>query len=92
MDNELYKQLDALIAEGDEVKTRRFVLEHLKEFPEKDREQIMGELVQEAFDELSGASSIHELQKQGLAIAESIENAQEKLEDKKKMLDIKESL
>lgn len=93
MDNELHKQLEALIKRGDEEKVRSFVVEHLKEFPKKDQDELIVGLVEDALSaDADGETAVSNFRKHGFLVAKEIEKAQEELGIKEKLLDIKESL
>ena len=93
MDNDVYKRLRALIEQGDETVARNFLIEHINEVPKEDRDDIIVSLVEEALSKSSSEErALADLRKQGFAIADDIQNAQTKVQDKLKILDLKEKL
>lgn len=92
MPDNLFKDFMALLDRNDEAGARAFLVEHLKEFPQETQDAIIMAFVEEALGKgAEEARLIADFQKQGLEAIDALEQSKRELEDKKKMLEIKES-
>ncbi|HVN26593.1 MAG TPA: hypothetical protein VMT99_03010 [Candidatus Paceibacterota bacterium] len=93
MTNDIVERLQEVVAAGDEAAAREFVMQHLHEFSDEDRRAIIVSLATEALsrdaEEIDGLLS---LQENGVKTVHALEKIQEKIDDKRRLLDIKESI
>jgi hypothetical protein len=69
----LIDQFFAIIDKGDEEKARKFLLEHLKEFPEESKNAIIAAFVEEAITkQADGSALIAALKNEGLKTAHTM--------------------
>jgi hypothetical protein len=88
----LRKEFSAIMGRGDEKSAREFLVSHLKEFPQETQDTIIMAFVEEALGKSAEESKlIADFQKQGLEAMDELEKSKQELEDKKKMLELKES-
>ena len=82
-----------VVETGDEAAARRFIIDHLKEFPKDAQEKMITaffvDAVGKAADQIDDKT---ELQKEALAAFSGIEKAEKKLVDEKKKADLKAEL
>ncbi|MDE2018851.1 MAG: hypothetical protein KGJ13_00720 [Patescibacteria group bacterium] len=91
--DDLYKDFMAIVDRGDEKAAREFLVSHLKEFPQETQDAIIMAFVEEALGKSAEETKlIADFQKQGLAAIDELEKSKQELEDKKKMLELKESM
>jgi hypothetical protein len=89
----LRKEFLAIVDRGDERAAREFLVTHLKEFPRDTQDAIIMAFVEEALGKgAEEAKLIADFQKQGLEAIDDLEKSKRELEDKKKMLELKESV
>ena len=88
----LQQELEAVIKTGDEAKFRRFVSEHMREFPKDVQDDIIVALLEEALGQNNTEQLIGDFQRRGVIALDILGKAQEELEREKKLREIKESL
>jgi len=93
MPEHLQKEFIKLLKEGDEQAARRFLVEHLKEFPQETQDAIIMSFVEEALGKSAEeAKLIADFQESGLREIDELEKSKQQLEEKKKMIELKESM
>lgn len=89
----LYNELRRVIDEGAEDKVWRFLVDHFREFPPPVQEAIIVGLFQKGLKDMAEAESmVTEVQKAGLAAVHVLQRFKKELEDKKRMLEVKETI
>jgi hypothetical protein len=89
----LLDQFLAVVNEGDEEKARKFLLEHLKEFPEDSRNAIITAFVEDAVaKQAEDDSLIAGLKSEGLETAHAMSAFKEEAEKRAKLDKIKKDL
>jgi hypothetical protein len=83
----------AIVNNGDEEQARKFLLEHIKEFPDGSRNAIIAAFVEEAIAEKAdGDSLIATLKSEGLEAANAMSAHKKELEKQAKLEEIKKSI
>jgi hypothetical protein len=91
--NELYADFQKIAVNGTEEETRQFLIDHLNEFPEDVRDQIIFAFFEEGLQNTVEAQDlIADFQQAGLETVQVLEKIKRMLEDKKRELELKESL
>lgn len=86
----LLDQFLAVVNEGDEEKARKFLLEHLKEFPEESRSAIITAFVEDAVaKQTEDDSLIAGLKSEGLETARAMTAFKKEAEKKAKLDEIR---
>jgi hypothetical protein len=88
----LQQELEAVIKTGDEAKFRRFISEHMREFPKDVQDDIIVALLEEALGQNNTDQLISDFQRRGVIALDILGKAQEELEREKKLREIKKSL
>lgn len=92
MANDIFDQLREIIRQGDDQKVRNFLVQNVKEFPvDVQDEIILGFLEEAATAQGRQAAAVKTIRDRGIAMIDELEKTKEKLEDKRKLLDIKEN-
>lgn len=86
---ELYNSFIALIESGDEDAAKKFLIDHLNDFPEETRKEIAFAFFVEAVNK---EAVISEAQKKGIEIMKSLDEVEEILNDASKAASIKEGM
>lgn len=87
--DEFLKVADA----GDEKASRDFLITYLKLFPEKEKAEIIAAFFEDAVkDDAGDITTIADFQKQALDAVEGLGIMKKKLEEKDKLLQIKETI
>ena len=90
---ELYTKLNALIETGDETAVRRFLIDHLKEFPEDLQKRIIFETFAEALDKkVEIETNIAQIKEEGVQAIKEIEKVEGKLKDQQKLAELRANL
>jgi hypothetical protein len=90
---ELAIQLEKLIEVGDEKAVRAFVIEHIKEFPEETRNQIIFAFFTEAMEnDTKAKQALAGIIGQGLDELKQINKDLANLGDKKAILDVQKKI
>lgn len=88
----LRKEFSDIMARGDEKAAREFLVTHLKEFPQETQDIIITGFVEEALGKNAEETKlIADFQKQGLKAIDELETSKRELEDRKKMIELKEN-
>jgi hypothetical protein len=89
----LLDQFFSIVDKGDEEKARKFLLDHLNEFPEESRDAIITAFVEDALTkEADGSVLMGALKKKGIEEAHSLSSFKKELEKQEKLLEIKKGL
>ncbi len=89
----LMKEFSEVVALGDEDAARKFLADNLKKFPQDVQDKIISAFFEEALSKK--AADLHavlDFQKEGIAAISDLEQGKRKLEDKQKLLDLKEGI
>lgn len=71
---ELVQQLESLIASGNEAETKRFVIEHFKEFPIETQQDLAVSLFEDALsDELSNKEALAAIKKDAVRAMNAVD-------------------
>lgn len=90
---ELYNRLQQVLEQGDDQAARKFVSDHINEFPEDVQQQIALALFEEALDQQAVARATRDsVQKQGLEAAAMLDSDLRNLEDQLKVNELKANL
>ena len=90
---ELYTKLNALIETGDETAVRRFLIDHLKEFPEDLQKRIIFETFAEAlYKKVEIETNIAQIKEEGVQAIKEIEKVEGKLKDQQKLAELRANL
>jgi hypothetical protein len=90
---ELYNEVLNIGESGGEQAAKDFIIKNLNEFPEEEKNSIIVAFVEEALTEQKeGGDAVAAFQQEGLAKFKEMVAEKKMLEDKDKMLEIKESL
>ena len=90
---ELYDELQTILARGDEAGARVFIDAHINEFPEDIQQKIALSLFEESLDDLARARAVRDdLQKQGLEASAMLDSDERNLEDQLKINEINAKL
>lgn len=91
--DELVKEFSEVVAHGNEEDTRKFLVDNLKKFPQDVQDKIITAFFEEALSrKASGLYAVVDFQKEGLSAISNLEQGKQKLEDKGKLLDLKNSI
>lgn len=91
--DELMKEFSEVVARGDEKAAREFLADNLKKFPQDVQDKIVGAFFEEALlQKAADSRAVADFQKEGLEAINDLEQGKKKLEDKAKLLDLKESI
>lgn len=89
----MYQKLEGLLREGAEEEARRFITEHINEFPEEDRNDIIFTLFEEGLLKVAQErEAIDQVQQEGLEMAQALKEARRKAQDKLKVIGLEERL
>lgn len=89
----LYNQFFQIVERGDETAARKFILDHLNEFDEDSKNEILFGLFEDALaTQVNNAGAIADFKKKGAAMLKDMAQERRDLEDRLKLVDIKESL
>jgi len=89
----LMKEFSEVVARGNEEDARRFLVDNLKKFPQDVQDKIITAFFEEALSKkANGLRAVADFQKEGLKAVNDLEQGKRKLEDKQKLLDLKESI
>jgi hypothetical protein len=89
----LMKEFSEVVARGNEEDARKFLVDNLKKFPEDVQEKIVGAFFEEALSKKAeGLHTVADFQKEGLDAINDLEQGKRQLQDKQKLLDLKESI
>ena len=87
------KEFASIVARGNEQEAKDFLIKNLKSFPQSAQDEIIAAFFEEALvnknDELH---AIADFRKQGMDAIDELEKGKRTLEDKGKLLDIKNSI
>jgi hypothetical protein len=87
------KEFSEVVARGDEKAAREFLVNNLKQFPQDVRDKITFAFFEEALSKkAAGLHAVADFQKEGLKAVNDLEQGKRQLEDKQKLLDLKESI
>ncbi len=93
INKELLENLSLILKEGDIAKTKNFLIENFKSFPESVQDEITMAFMSEAIiDEANRIDAVTEMQKQGLEMMASLEKIKSSLEDELKAIDLTQGL
>ena len=82
-----------LLKRGDEEAARRFLLEHLKEFPQDTQDAITIAFLEDALSQsANGNKTMANFRAQGMAILETLGEAKEEAEKQAKLVEIKKGI
>ena len=91
--SQLYSKLTELVDAGDEKAVRDFLTEHIKEFPEDVQKKIIFDFFEDALDKkIESDTQNAQIQKEGIDTISDIEKTESKLNDLKKVGDVRASL
>lgn len=89
----IYEEFFKVAEAGDEQAAKEFLLTYLKRFPQKEKDEIIAAFFEDALQESAGgATAAAEFQKQVIETVEGLEGMKKKLEDKDRLLQIKETI
>ncbi len=89
----LMKEFSEVVARGNEEDARKFLVDNLKQFPQEVQGKIIGAFFEEALSKKAdGLHAVADFQKEGLAAVSNLEQGKRQLDDKQKLLDLKESI
>lgn len=87
------KEFSEVIARGNEQEAREFLAKNIKKFPREMQDEIIGAFFEEALVRKNAElRAIVDFRKQGVEMIEDLEHNKRKLEDKKKLLELKDSI
>jgi len=90
---ELHEEFSRIAVRGDEAELKKFLVTNLKAFPKKQQEDIIMAFVEEAVAmRKDGLDALDAFQKEGLEAVAALEKTKQALEDRAKLLDIKEKI
>jgi hypothetical protein len=93
MSDELYNKFMKIVEGGDEARAREFLVENLKQFPEKTQNAIIMAFFEEALSaNKENADAVSNFQKQGLRMIDELEKVKAKLQDKAKLIEMKKKI
>jgi hypothetical protein len=89
----LYNQFKEVMDKGTEEQAQQFLVDHLKEFPEDVKNEIVFSLFESGVNEMAAQdSAMLTFKKEGLELASDLEKALRILDDKLKVLDLQEKI
>ena len=88
----LYQQFADILEGGDEPVARKFLVDHIKEFPEDVQASIMMLFFEEALSHANAELDIMDMQKQGLERLDFLKKTESVLQDKLKTLKLEKQL
>ncbi len=89
----LYRQFKEIMDAGTEEQAQQFLVDHLKEFPEDVKNEIVFSLFESGVNEMAAQdSAVLAFKKDGLELAGELEKALRILNDKLKVLDLQEKM
>jgi len=90
----LYNQIREIAKNKTEEELKKFLVEHIKEFPENLQKKLVFLFFEEALSQTASDADqvVYEIKKEGLKIANELKQQHNELEDKSKAKKIKESL
>ena len=89
----LMEEFSEVIARGNEDAARKFLVDNLKKFPQDVQDKIIGAFFEEALSKRTdGLHAVADFQKEGLEAVNDLEQGKRQLEDKQKLLDLKEGI
>jgi hypothetical protein len=89
----LMKEFAEVVACGDEEAARKFLVDNLKQFPQDVQNKIISAFFEEALSKRSsGLHAVADFQKEGLRAINDLEQGKKKLEDKERLLNLKDSI
>jgi len=87
------KEFSEVVARGDEGAAREFLTNNLKKFPQDVQDKIITAFFEEALSKKSSdVRAVADFQKEGLGAINDLEKGKKKLEDKEKLLNLKDSI
>lgn len=90
---ELYANLSKLMEGDDQEAIKKFLIEHIKDFPERDQEDILAAFLEDALDkEKTEDEALLDFQGKAIALFKKLEAEKAALEKQDKLLEIKESI
>ncbi|HEY5221368.1 MAG TPA: hypothetical protein VIJ29_04515 [Candidatus Paceibacterota bacterium] len=90
---ELYSTLSRLMEGDDQEAVKKFLIEHIKEFSERDRENILTAFLEDALDkENINDKALLDFQNKAIAAFKRLEAEKAALEKQDKLLEIKENM
>ena len=93
MNNQLYNDMYKVISEGDEASVKQYLTDHLNDFPEDFRNQIVMAFFEEALDnEVDSSTAVNEFKSKGLEFIREYAKAKAELEDINKTEEVKSQL
>ncbi len=91
--NSLYNEFARLVELGDEAKVRQFVVDHFQEFPEDIQGKLTLAFFEEALsNEAETTGSVSSIKDAGASALQDMVKIKGELEDKLKVINIKEDL
>ncbi len=89
----LYTQFKEIVDNGTEEDARTFLVDHLAEFPEDLRQQIILSLFQQGLQDAATAETARqEFQQEGMDVIREIEVGKRILDDKQKRIELQEKI
>jgi len=89
----IYDEFLKVAEGGDEEAAKKFLIAHMKEFTEQEQGEIIAAFFEDALDgSAAGAEAAAGFQKQAISTVEGLDTMKKKLEDKDKLLQIKETI
>ena len=89
----LYRQFKEIMDKGTEEQAEQFLVEHLKEFPEDVKNEIVLSLFENGMNEvIAQDSAMLAFKKEGVETMTALEQAIRILDDKLKVLDLQEKI
>ncbi len=90
---ELREAFENIVNTGDEAQARKFIIDHLKEFPEKMQDSLTVAFLEEALAKKNAEDNfLLEFQKEGVSTLDTLEKAKQDLEKSSKLAEIKENI
>jgi hypothetical protein len=87
------KEFSEVVARGNEEDARKFLVNNLKQFPQDVQDKLIIAFFEEALSKkASGLHAVADFQKEGLEAINDLEHGKRQLEEKQKLLDLKESI
>ena len=75
---QLVKELETLIASGDEAATKRYIVEHFRDFPKETQQDLAVALFEDAMsDELKDRESLAKLKQEAVRAIKAVETIDE---------------